>query len=321
MNFPETSGKVTPMNPSGEWEQMWLPIWPYAADDYARGIYRMARGEALQRRYVQANPDVVSNLLVVDVDHPDAALRALSASRSHPMPTAVVENRRNGHAHAVWALQEPVTRTEYARRKPLAFAAAVTEGLRRAVDGDQGYNGLLTKNPAHDEWVAHWIGSELRSLDQLAEGLGEHMPPAGWRRQKARKANPVGLGRNCDLFDTARTWAYREVRKHWGDPDGLGAAIHDKAALLNIERYAEPLPASEVRAIAASITRWITTRSRMWADGPVVYEATFSTIQSHRGRRARPGRRTVTEKQRAANASHGFQPKVDEAALIREATR
>ena len=51
--------------------------------------------------------------------------------------------------------------------------------------------------------------------------------------------------------------------------------------------FSEPLPLSEARAIAASIHRWITTRSRLWNDGPTVYEATFSTIQSHRGRRSR----------------------------------
>ena len=53
---------------------------------------------------------------------------------------------------------------------------------------------------------------------------------------------------------------------------------------LNTE-FPEPLPASEARAIAASIHRWITTKSRMWADGPAVYEATFSTIQAARGRK------------------------------------
>lgn len=65
------------------------------------------------------------------------------------LPNAVVENPANGHAHAVWALSEPVTRTEYAARKPLAYAAAVTEGLRRSVDGDAAYSGLITKNPEH----------------------------------------------------------------------------------------------------------------------------------------------------------------------------
>lgn len=287
---------------------MWLPVWPLAADDYTAGIYRMARGPALERRYVEANPHAISNLLVVDVDHPDSALRALSAAGSHPMPTAVVENPSNGHAHVVWALAEPVTRTEYAHRKPIAYAAAVTEGLRRAVDGDKGYNGLLTKNPTHEGWSTHWIGPHLRSLDELAHGLGDFMPPHGWRRTKSRRDNPVGLGRNCSLFETARHWAYREVRHHWGDPDGLGTAIHQKAATRNVELFPEPLPASEVRAIAASITRWITTKSRMWADGPVVYEANLSTMQSFR---ARTPRSEVSEKLRAANTAHGFQRRLD----------
>lgn len=103
------------------------------------------------------------------------------------MPTAVVENRSNGHAHVVWALSEPVTRTEYARRAPLAYAAAVMDGLRRAVDGDKGYSGLMTKNPTHDAWDTHWISTELRPLAALEHALEGHMPPESWRRTRRRK--------------------------------------------------------------------------------------------------------------------------------------
>ena len=278
-----STGYVCDMTTATEWDQLWLPLWPLASDDLVHGVYRTSRRDALGKRFIETNPQALSNLLVVDIDHPDAALRALSAAR-HPMPTAVVENPRNGHAHAVWALSEPVTRTEYARRRPLAYAAAVTEGLRRATDGDAGYSGLITKNPTHDAWVTHWMSSDLRSLDELAHGLDAHMPPPRWRESKARRAAPVGLGRNCSLFESARHWAYREIRHHWHDPDGLATAIHHEAAARNAE-FPEPLPASEVRAIAASIHRWIITHSRMWHDGPAVYEATFTTIQSARARK------------------------------------
>ena len=114
------------------WDQMWLPLWPLASDDLHAGVYRQVRGEAMHRRYIETNPRALSNLLVVDIDHEDAALRTMW-NRQAWWPNAVVENPANGHAHAVWALSEPITRTEYARRKPLAFAAAVTEGLRRPV--------------------------------------------------------------------------------------------------------------------------------------------------------------------------------------------
>lgn len=272
---------------TGEFEQLWLPLWPLASDDLLEGVYRMSRTAALGRRYIEANPQAVSNLLVVDIDHPDAALRALSARTSHPMPNAVVSNRANGHAHAVWALAEPVTRTEYARRKPLAYAAAVSEGLRRAVEGDLSYSGLLTKNPTHEHWDTEWIHSDLRSLDQLADDLGANMPPPRWRQTKRHRDNPVGLGRNCALFEKARKWAYREARFYLPDRDsaGLARAIAAGVAERNAA-FTDPLPASEERAIAASIHRWIVTRSRIWADGEAVYEATFTAIQSARGRKS-----------------------------------
>src|SRR5690606_8232113 len=270
---------------SGDWEQLWLPLWPLATDDLLLGVYRMPRHDALERRYLEANPQALSNLLVVDVDHPDAALRTLSAAGNHPLPNAIVENPRNGHAHAVWALTEPFTRTESARRKPLAYAAAVTEGLRRAVDGDAAYSGLMTKNPTHPAWATHWIHPAPRSLAELEHELGRHMPPPRWRQSKRRRENPVGLGRNCALFESARTWAYREIRYHWDDPAGLDRAIRAEAAQINTA-FSEPLPDSEVRAIAASIHRWIVTKSHMWADGPAVYEATFVAMQSARGRKS-----------------------------------
>lgn len=277
------------------WGQMWLPLWPLASDDLKAGIYRTARATARGRRYIEANPQALSNLLVVDVDHEDALMRSLWDRREW-LPNAVVENPENGHAHAVWALAEPITRTEYARRKPLAFAAAVTEGLRRSVDGDKAYSGLMTKNPEHTSWHTSWISSELYSLGQLAEHLDAagFMPAPSWKRTRRRR--PVGLGRNCSIFETARVWAYRELRHHWGDPEGLRVAIVERVHELNAE-FSEPLPAREALDIAHSIHRWITTQSRMWQDGPVVYEATFTAMQSARGRK---GGTKSAEKRRAA---------------------
>lgn len=276
-----------------DWEQMWLPRRPLASDDLKAGIYRESRPKALTRRYIEANPQAMSNLLVVDIDHEDALMRAVW-DRKEWLPNAVVENADNGHAHAVWVLAEAVTRTEYAHRKPLAYASAVTEGLRRSVDGDQGYSGLITKNPTHDFWNASWYTDKLYTLRELDERLSAtgFMPPPTWAR--TRRKNPVGLGRNCSIFETARTWAYREVRHHFGNPDGLREAISAHVHQLNAE-FTEPLPYLEAQHIAASIHRWITTQSRMWRDGSVVYEANFIAIQSARGRKSGQVRRAIHE--------------------------
>ncbi len=274
---------------------MWLPLWPYASDDLWNGIYRMGRDSALQCRYIEANPQAVSNLLVVDIDHPDALLRAMS-HRQEWLPNAVVENRVNGHAHAVWGMVEPITRTEYARRKPLAYAASVVEGLRRSVDGDAGYSGLMTKNPRHDAWDALWLTDHLYTLPELDEHLAERgsMPPRSWQRTK--RANPVGLGRNCSLFESARTWAYRRVRDC---PDRTPASVEYLRHVIDLDvqqrnaQFSEPLPTPEAAGIARSIHRWITTKSRMWADGATAYEATLIAMQSARGRKSGQVRRTI----------------------------
>ena len=57
--------------------------------------------------------------------------------------------------------------------------------------------------------------NQLYTLPQLEEHLLGHglMPPPSWRR--TRRKTPVGLGSNCAIFETARTWAYRELRHHF----------------------------------------------------------------------------------------------------------
>jgi hypothetical protein len=280
--------------PTDLWDRIWLPQRPLATDDPTTGLTRTSRTQALDRRLIETNPTALTSLLAVDVDHPDALIRALW-DRADWLPTVVTENPGNGHAHAIWALTAPVATTEYAHRRPLALAAAVTEGLRRSVDGDPAFGGLITKNPLNQDWIAHWVTNHTYGLKELAGHLDDAdlMPPASWRR--ARRRNPVGLGRNCCLFETARTWAYREARHHWGDPDGLHRAITTTVRDLN-QNFSDPLPSSETRAIATSIHKWITTKSRIWKDGPATYEATFITIQSARGKKSRASRWSASEK-------------------------
>lgn len=266
------------------WDGLYWPRRPLATDDWVQGVYRHPRVLALTKRFVEANPPGVSNLLVVDVDRPDAALRAIETRGSHPMPNLVVENPANGHGHVVWALRNAVTRTEYARRKPLRYAAAVTEGLRRALDGDAGYSGLMTKNPLHSGWRAELWHTREWDLAELEAELEDRMPAPSWLETRKRRGDVAGLGRNCTLFEGARHPAYRAVRHRIADRDseGLYEDIWGFVDERNLD-FSEPLPTTEARAIARSIHRWITTKSRMWADGADAYERGLSQRQAIRG--------------------------------------
>lgn len=259
------------------WIDHWLPTSPRATDKFHWGLPRVSREKALERRYVEVNPKPMQSLIVVDLDHSDSVLRAVSAPA---IPNIIVANSRNGHAHAIWALAEPVTCTETSRRGPVVFAAAVTEGLRRATGGDPAYVGLLTKNPLHQDWASELLRVEPWTLHALADTLGADMPTRGWLRAAPRE----GTGRNCTIFETVRRTAYREMRHYFGRSQDFLAAIErlvqQESALL-----ADPLPQSECRMIARSVHNWIVRKSDLWLQGPAAYQAKFHEMQSARSRK------------------------------------
>lgn len=287
-------------NLTAEFAQWWLPRRPLCCDDYAEQ-QRRSREDALRYRMIEVNPAAVVDLLVVDIDDENARTMALWG-HSSMLPNILTENPANGHAHAVWTLTHPVARTEAARLKPLKLAHAVTEGLRRSCDGDEGYAGHLMKNPLHEAWAGELVTDHTYELAELAAALeaAGDMPPQSWRRTK--RARTVGLGRNCTTFDTARVDAYRFIRRLPDRSEASSALLREHVRRVCHEinaDFPDPLPHREVEDIARSIHKWITTRSRMWRDGAVVYEATLTAIQSARNRK---GQEKRWEKTRATRS-------------------
>ena len=207
------------------WQEAWLPTYPQATDDLALGIRRTSREQALTRAYIETNPRDLHSLLVTDIDHYDAVIRALWDTK-HFRPNIITENPRNGHAHAIWVLLHPFPTTDYARRRPVYQAATITEGLRRYTDADAGYSGLITKNPLHEHWHTLYLHKHRFTFAELVAGLRgvDSYPERGWRTSKRlARTDYAGLGRNCFVFETVRIWAYPEVHHHLGKPESLAA--------------------------------------------------------------------------------------------------
>ena len=281
---------------SRTFEGWYLPQRPLCCDDDYSQLVRRSRADALRCKHVEANPAALVNMIVCDID--DEYGRAMALYEHHGMrPNFIAENPANGHAHAGWVLTFPVPRTDLARLKPLKLLHATTEGLRRSCNGDEGYSGLLMKNPEHPAWESDIIEHDTYDLEQLVQSLQEHgdMPPVSWKR--TTRARTQGLGRNCTLFDEARTLAYRYVRRlpdrSTASNDLLREYVRRTCHELNATLFADPLPMREVNDIAKSIHKWITTRSRMWRDGAVANAATFIAIQAARGRKGGRGNKTI----------------------------
>lgn len=226
---------------------------PLAADDYRAGVHRLPRDQALSKRHIQVNPPGLLARITIDVDHDDAVLRAYR--QDLPRPSWVAESP-SGRAHAGYLLSIPVSLTK-TDQKALRFAARIEEALRHELGGDPGYVGLLTKNPLHTDWEVRWGTTELHTLANMAEQLTGRLPsPDRYTTRTGPRADVAGLGRNCRLFEETRLWSYEAVRRYWEDgTEAFSAAVHDHASLLNAA-LTTPLPASEVRALANSISRW-----------------------------------------------------------------
>jgi hypothetical protein len=241
---------VTRREASGLFTSRYLVKRPYATNDLQRGIYQTPRETALTMRYIQANPRPLSYCMVLDIDHPDALTRAFRSDL--PRPSWVAQSP-SGKAHAGYLLANPFHTEDPAQRKALRLAARVEEGLRRELDADPGYSGLMTKNPLHGDWDTKWGPDALHTLAQMAAELGTNLPAPSVRKPRGDVA---GLGRNCLLFEQTRVWAYSAVRRYWGD--GLPAfrhAVEDHLTVLNAQ-LAVPLGAVEVAGIASSIAHW-----------------------------------------------------------------
>jgi hypothetical protein len=251
----------------------YLPTRPYCTNDPHLGQTVRGKESALSFANIQPNTSGKVVWISFDVDHNDGATawNRLSA----PPPTLSIENPANGHAHLLYALQAPVPRTDAARIKPMLYLAACQEGLRRKLGADPGYSGHLVKNPLHSRWnTLSYAGTY--ELGDFAEWFD--IPKPADMKKRVLDPDYAGLGRNCELFERLRPAAYQMVRKYWkpGGDEQFKQALHMLASDMDAELFHESLPVAEVKAIAASVSRWVYKHFN---------PAEFRAIQSKRGAR------------------------------------
>jgi hypothetical protein len=261
-----------------------LPRKPYASDDLAMGLRILPLQAALERRYIQYNPPAMINWLVFDVDRQYIGFE--NEWRILAPPNLVVINPDNRHAHYLYGIAAGISTTNAAREKPMRLLSAIYEGYRHALDADPDFRQLICKNPLHQHWSTELLRTDLYDLHELAEYVD--LNEADKRIRKTPKKHRHGLGRNCSLFDSLRSWAYRWVNDYRdGGLERWHTAVLAQAEKLN--SFIDPLPHSEIRATARSVAKWTwkyydgnMSASSLAADG-LTPEA-FSLLQSNLGK-------------------------------------
>jgi hypothetical protein len=270
-----------------------LPRRPFACNDFTENR-RRSRADALGCKYIQVNQPVIDNFIVIDCDHADPYWQ----SSDLPAPCWVAATKRSGRHHVTYRLKTGVVTGEQGRKAPQGLLRAVRLALVSRLAGDPGYVGLLTKNPLHSSWDVLLPGGQV-GLYELADALQPELeelkqrrgnkdaPRPRWSQSAAEAAlTAAGEGmRNKTLFAALRQWAYRNI----------GADLYRQAALFN-SLLPAPLPESEVRAIAASVARFL-ARHRFIQCG---HSAELSEAQRARGRQSGVARLAASEDKRAS---------------------
>jgi len=219
-----------------------------------------------------------------------------------PAPNLVIVNPRNGHAHLIYLLGAWV-QTDFSdprRLKVIRYAAAIERAYTAALGADRAYPGRFQHNPLSEAYITKIGRDAPYSLDELAQYVDLTKPPP-------KKTPPTGIGRNVEIFDRLRRWAYVAVAD-WriGTYDAWYRAVADRGEQIGADVGAEsprgPLKANEVGHIVKSVARWVW--ERYGADVPPLLREARIAAQRERERARQGAREAARSRSRMTRAEY-----------------
>lgn len=233
-----------------------LPQKPYCTDDLTFGLKIRPAETAIKKRYLQYNKPTDLRWFVYDVDRSTAHFDWDDLCA--PAPNFTVMNKANGHCHLFYGLEIPVHTQTTAKKNPIRFASAIDIAMIEKLQADENYAELICKNPFHDFWDTKLWRDASYDLAELADYLDLEK-----FRDQRKRLPAIGLGRNCDLFDLTRFFAYREIRKPvenllfdemYQMPDFVERCIWYAR---KHNDFIKPLPDKECVTIGRSVGKWV----------------------------------------------------------------
>ena len=226
-----------------------LPKRPYCTDLLGRRLRIMGAKKAAQYAMIQHNSPMVWRWMVFDIDGDDSHLRA--DERGCPPPTFIAINRQNGHGHAAYYLETPISAFSASSRRAISFFEDVERGLTHKLGADCAYGGYLSKNPLSPRWETDWQAVRAYRLDTLNDCLDSS--------DKRKTREPTAIGRNVAIFDALRKQAYKiwlTTKRAKGGFDDLVTSLGSLARALN-SALPIRLQESELKGITRSVAKWV----------------------------------------------------------------
>lgn len=266
-----------------EWLYDRLPAKPYHGNSKS-SRFIAEKSVAINAAYIQMNHPAVTHFIVQDID--DRHALYAYEDKNAPPPQLIVHNPKNGHAHYIYFLAEPVGRWGASSPRAIAYLDSITYALRELLGADKGFSGSFCKNPYHLSWnlFAPLEAPSSYELGELADWLDL---PSLYEVRQAKKreqqaANDAEYSRNVALFNAVRVQAYKLASK--GQKRGLFRDILALAEECNA-LFDERLPANEVLHTARSIYRYCS--SKRFKGYAAQSSARFSALQAARGAKSK----------------------------------
>lgn len=246
-----------------------LPERPYCTSRLGRLLIRSA-SRAVGYSMIQHNSPLMWRWMVFDIDGDDSFTRA--EDRGCPPPTFIALNPENGHGHAAYLLQNPVSAFEKSSRRAMRFFEDVERGFTYKLGADPAYASFLSKNPLSTQWKTAWQAA----IPYQLETLNDYLTRAD--KRKAPKREESVFGRNSTVFDAMREIAYRQCldfKKRGKSVECLSAMLCNAVEHIN-RGFPAALSHAEMKGIARSVAKWV------WEKFSAKQ---FSALQQARGRK------------------------------------
>ena len=277
------------------------PRKPFCSDDPKKYGVRIRAFKCAKRYpFMQPNAPGIAFRMVFDVDKPRQPEPFFSWELAGlPPPNWIIQNPRNGHCHLSYEIRCPVSLKDGSRSG--RYLSAIESAYGAALNADPNYPGNLVKNPSNKHWMSFSLRNDLYSLDELADWI-----------EIPKKIRPINLdenvfclGRNCAVFEIARTQAYKIVREFWksGGYDAFRISVFEVVEKTwdRIKKHdawmtkTHPYRFHEIRNTADSIAKWTWRNITPTKTAEMIRNTHSPEIQSRRGRQSGLKRREKSD--------------------------
>jgi hypothetical protein len=232
------------------------------------------------------------HLLMIDYDaSDDNNYTALSHGIYALEPNYIIHNRLSHQAG--WLLEKPVYSQAAVRNNhPYRYLKAIENAFDRTYGTDPHFGRYISRNPLFDDKKTIWLHDQAFTLKELADSVDlecwneqdndEHGVIQTIKGTRTLNSESTKYGRDSDIFDNLRFWAYRQDTKNQTYNDWINACT-TQAIIFN--NYENPLPKNKVLSVARSVAQYTYNRPTSYRETFEEYVARTHTskIQARRG--------------------------------------